>query len=69
MKKSAFAWLSLSYLSLYISAQQEGRAVPAGATASAAGSYSCDPNTCQIANNCHCASKDPPSNLSPQDTP
>ncbi|KAI9321905.1 hypothetical protein BX666DRAFT_1851080 [Dichotomocladium elegans] len=31
--------------------------------------YTCDPTTCQIANNCYCASKDPPNGLTPQDTP
>ncbi|KAI7858219.1 hypothetical protein BDC45DRAFT_457887 [Circinella umbellata] len=32
-------------------------------------SYQCDPTTCQLVNNCLCASKNPPNHLSPQDTP
>lgn len=50
--------------------QQEGASVRTnGGNAAAASGYSCDPAVCQIANNCHCASKDPPNGLSTQDTP
>lgn len=52
--------------------QQEGAAVRTnGGNAGSLGAsgYSCDPAVCQLANNCHCASKDPPNGLSPQDTP
>lgn len=49
---------------------QEGATVPAGATTAAgASTYSCDPNTCKIENNCHCASTSAPGGLSPADTP
>ncbi|KAI9493025.1 hypothetical protein BDB00DRAFT_764357 [Zychaea mexicana] len=47
---------------------QEGASVtPTGNTNSKP--YNCDPATCQIAHNCLCASKNPPNNFSPQDTP
>ena len=48
-------------------AQQEGASVINSGTNGKP--YNCDPNTCQIANNCLCASKNPPNNLSPQDAP
>jgi hypothetical protein len=51
-------------------AQSEGISVPAAAKAGAGGStYSCDPNTCKLANGCLCASKSPPNGLSQADTP
>ncbi|KAI8880236.1 hypothetical protein K501DRAFT_287004 [Backusella circina FSU 941] len=64
---------SLSLVILLVSSvlAQEGATVPSGATTSTSstGSYSCDPNSCQIQNNCHCASDKPPGGLSPSDTP
>lgn len=53
-------------------AQSEGNTVQPGAAASAAasaGTYSCDPNVCKLANGCVCASKNPPNGLAPSDTP
>jgi hypothetical protein len=38
-------------------------------TSSAPSAYSCDPATCQLANNCLCASSKPPNGLDPKDTP
>lgn len=46
---------------------QEGATVPV--TASAPATYTCDPNTCKIENNCLCASTSAPGGLSPADTP
>jgi hypothetical protein len=48
---------------------QEGATVPTGNTGAAAATYSCDPNTCKIANNCQCASTSAPGGLAPADTP
>ncbi|CAO3611433.1 unnamed protein product [Mucor hiemalis] len=48
---------------------QEGATVPTGAAAAGPSTYSCDPNTCKIENNCKCASTSPPGGLSPADTP
>ena len=52
-------------------AQSEGISVPQAAKAGAPGgsTYSCDPNTCKLANNCLCASKNPPNGFSKEDTP
>lgn len=52
-------------------AQSEGNTVQPGAVAAAssAGTYSCDPNVCKLANGCVCASKNPPNGLLPSDTP
>ncbi|KAI9483077.1 MAG: hypothetical protein EXX96DRAFT_556744 [Benjaminiella poitrasii] len=47
---------------------QEGATVPVTSTPTTS-TYSCDPNTCKIANNCFCASKTPPGGLSASDTP
>lgn len=47
---------------------QEGLTVPTG-TAAPASTYSCDPNTCKIENNCRCATTAIPGGLSPADTP
>ncbi|CAO3676752.1 unnamed protein product [Rhizopus stolonifer] len=47
---------------------QEGATVPVS-SGSSSSSYSCDPNTCKIANNCYCASQSPPGGLSAADTP
>lgn len=60
----------ISSIALLISAvvAQEGATVPTTGTAGAS-TYSCDPNTCKIANNCFCASQSPPGGLSPSDTP
>ncbi|KAI8391802.1 uncharacterized protein BYT42DRAFT_209423 [Radiomyces spectabilis] len=49
-------------------AQQEGGTIPVPTT-STASSYSCDPSTCTLANGCLCASKQPPNNMTPADTP
>ncbi|KAG2197793.1 hypothetical protein INT46_009490 [Mucor plumbeus] len=59
----------ISSIALLISAvvAQEGATVPV--TTSTSSTYSCDPNTCKIANNCYCASQSPPGGLSPSDTP
>ncbi|KAI8343611.1 hypothetical protein BC941DRAFT_465778 [Chlamydoabsidia padenii] len=38
-------------------------------TSSTSTSYSCDPATCQLSKNCHCASSQPPNGLDPKDTP
>lgn len=61
----------VSSIALLISAvvAQEGATVPTTGAAGAASTYSCDPNTCKIANNCYCASQSPPGGLSPADTP
>ncbi|KAK4512848.1 uncharacterized protein ATC70_003556 [Mucor velutinosus] len=60
----------ISSIALLISAvvAQEGATVPTTGAAGAS-TYSCDPNTCKIANNCLCASQSPPGGLSPADTP
>ena len=47
---------------------QEGATVPVS-TSAGTSSYSCDPNSCKIENNCLCASQKPPGGLSPSDTP
>ncbi|KAI9264554.1 hypothetical protein EDC94DRAFT_605494 [Helicostylum pulchrum] len=47
---------------------QEGATVPVTNTGGAS-TYSCDPNTCKIENNCRCASINAPGGLSPADTP
>ncbi|KAI9276941.1 hypothetical protein BDA99DRAFT_584269 [Phascolomyces articulosus] len=49
-------------------AQQEGASVSSGSNVGGK-SYNCDPNTCQVSKDCLCASKNPPNNLLPQDTP
>ncbi|OBZ88620.1 hypothetical protein A0J61_03334 [Choanephora cucurbitarum] len=57
-------------LSLFVTeswAQSEGAIVRPGPPTSF--SYSCDPNSCKIANNCACASKNPPNGLLPNETP
>jgi hypothetical protein len=61
----------ISSIALLISAvvAQEGATVPSGATTAGPSTYSCDPNTCKIENNCLCASQSPPGGLSPADTP
>jgi hypothetical protein len=61
----------ISSIALLIGAAvaQEGATVPTGATAASPSTYSCDPNTCKIENNCLCASQSPPGGLSPADTP
>lgn len=62
--------LAVSTLALFVNAQSEGISVPASAKANTgASTYSCDPNTCKLANNCLCASKNPPNGFSPADTP
>lgn len=48
---------------------QEGATVPVGSGQSTSSTYSCEPNTCKIANNCLCASQSPPGGLDPKDTP
>lgn len=48
---------------------QEGATVPNGGASAGASTYSCDPNTCKIENNCRCASTSAPGGLSPADTP
>lgn len=47
---------------------QEGATVPV-TNKGGASTYSCDPNTCKIENNCRCASVNAPGGLSPADTP
>lgn len=62
--------LAISTLALFVNPQSEGISVPASAKANTgASTYSCDPNTCKLANNCLCASKNPPNGFSPADTP
>lgn len=46
---------------------QEGATVPVSSTTPS--TYTCDPNTCKIENNCLCASTSAPGGLSPADTP
>lgn len=58
---------SIALVSQFVLAQ-EGSTVHASTTAGP-GTYSCDPNTCKIENNCRCASMDPPGGLSPADIP
>lgn len=63
---SIIASITLAFISSAIA--QEGATVPTANTGSSS-TYSCDPNTCKIANNCLCASQSPPGGLSPKDTP
>ncbi|CEG70825.1 hypothetical protein RMATCC62417_06650 [Rhizopus microsporus] len=51
-------------------AQSEGGTIASvAASGTSASTYSCDPQSCKIANNCLCASKNPPNGLSPSETP
>lgn len=62
--------IAISTLAMFVNAQSEGISVPASAKANAgASTYSCDPNTCKLANGCLCASKNPPNGFSQADTP
>ncbi|KAI9365104.1 hypothetical protein BD770DRAFT_119398 [Pilaira anomala] len=58
---------SIALVSQFVLAQ-EGSTAHVSTTAGPA-TYSCDPNTCKIENNCRCASMDPPGGLSPADIP
>ncbi|CEI90440.1 hypothetical protein RMCBS344292_04765 [Rhizopus microsporus] len=67
--KSLALIASISLALLGSAIAQEGATVPVGSGQSTSSNYSCDPNTCKIANNCLCASQSPPGGLDPKDTP
>ncbi|KAI8979711.1 hypothetical protein BDF20DRAFT_871225 [Mycotypha africana] len=65
--KSSFILPSISLL-IHAIVAQEGATVPTTPAATTS-SYSCDPNTCKIENNCLCASQSPPGGIAPADAP
>ncbi|CAO3696457.1 unnamed protein product [Rhizopus stolonifer] len=68
MKSLMFiATISLALISSVIA--QEGATVPISSGQSSSSGYSCDPNSCKVANNCLCASQSPPGGIAPADAP